>query len=244
MPRSGTLAYNKVMPSKDTIREYKQGGVYHIYNRGINKQNIFLDSRDYSTFLFYLKLYLDNPENLKDFDPQKRKYLNRKNFYKTISLLCFCLMPNHYHLVLRQVGERDISEFMGSVMLNYSMYFNSRHKRVGPLFQGKYRAVLVKNDNYLLHLSRYIHLNPFIKNAEENAKVRNLSKELLDYDYSSYLVYLGKKNIKWVNPEFILNYFEENKDQDMIKESSYQEFIKDYKYGSKEILGDLAIEKD
>jgi len=228
------------MPSKNTVREYLKNGVYHVYNRGINKQNIFLNDHDYSTFLFYLKLYLDDPEKLKDLDPQKRHYLSRKIFYGKVELLCYCLMPNHFHLILKQKGEKDISEFMRCVTLNYSMCFNDKRKRVGPLFQGKYKAVLVKNDEYLLHLSRYIHLNPF-------AKVPNLGgkNKVADYTYSSCANYLGKKKSSWLQPKLILDYFEENKNDFNIKKSSYERFVEDYEYDiddAKELLEDLVLE--
>ncbi len=234
MLRLPTLAYNKIMPAKNAIKEYLEGGVYHVYNRGINKQDIFLDEKDYATFLYYLKMYLDNPENLDKSDLYKKNRTARKSFYKQIDLLCYCLMPNHFHLILKQRGERDISEFMRSLIINYSMYFNSIHKRVGPLFQGAYKAVLIKNDNYLLHLSRYIHVNPL-------AKVGNLSK-VIDYPYSSYANYLGKKDTKWVKPGFILDYFEDNKGEDIIAQDSYKDFVEEYEYDSKDIIGDLILE--
>lgn len=116
------------------------------------------------------------------------------------------------------------------------MYFNDRYDRVGTLFQGPYKAVLVKEDNYLLHLSRYIHTNPL-----ELVKGENLDK-LIKYPYSSYANYLGKKNTTWVKPEFILDYFKNNKDQYNIDKSSYKEFMEDYKYDSKEILGSITID--
>ena len=230
------------MPSKNTVREYLKNGVYHVYNRGINKQNIFLNDHDYSTFLFYLKLYLDDPEKLKDLDPQKRHYLSRKSFYGKVELLCYCLMSNHFHLILKQKGEKDISEFMRCVTLNYSMCFNDKRKRVGPLFQGKYKAVLVKNDEYLLHLSRYIHLNPFAKVPNLGGNLGGKNK-VADYTYSSCVNYLGKKKSSWLQPKLILDYFEENKDKDItINKSSYKKFMKDYSDESKEILKDLILE--
>ncbi len=222
------------MPGKNLIKQYVENGIYHTYNRGINKQEIFLDDQDYSVFLFFLKLYLDNPNNIKDLDSQKRKYLSRKNFYGKVDLLCYCLMPNHLHLVIKQKDKHDISDFMRCIMTNYSMYFNDKYERVGPLFQGRYKAVLIKEDNYLLHLSRYIHINPIAKHP-------SLGK-LEEYNYSSYLCYLGKKNQEWVKPKFILDYFNNPKNKNIISKSSYQSFVEDYELDSKEILGNLTIE--
>ncbi|OIP22293.1 hypothetical protein COS74_01160 [bacterium CG06_land_8_20_14_3_00_33_50] len=224
------------MPSKNSIKQYVENGIYHIYNRGINKQDIFLDDQDYSTFLFYLKLYLDNPDNLKDLDPQKKACFVRKNFNNSIDLLCYCLMPNHFHLILRQSSEKDIIDFMRCVATNYSMYFNKKYDRVGYLFQGRYKAVLVNSDNYLFHLSRYIHLNP---SAIQSGKGASLAEE---YKYSSYANYLGLKYTNWLKPELILEYFDQQKDQNIIAKSIYKEFIEDYEIDSKEILGDLVIE--
>lgn len=222
------------MPSKNTIKEYEEGGIYHIYNRGINKQDIFLDKKDYAMFLFYLKLYLEVPENIKDIDVQKRKYLERKNFYKKIDLLLYCLMPNHFHLTVQQRDEKDIAEFMQCLITNYSMYFNRRYKRVGPLFQGRYKAVLVKNDEYLLHLSHYIHTNPF----PLLAKGQTLGR----YDYSSYNAYLGKQKLKWLKKEVVLNYFLDQNEHLPGIEGAYKEFVEEFKFDSKEMLGNLAIE--
>jgi len=231
LPRFGTLAYTILMPSKNTIREYEEGGIYHIYNRGTNKQDIFLDKKDYTRFLFYLKLYLEEPESIQDIDIQKRNYLERRNFHENINLLLYCLMPNHFHVVLKQKGEKDITDFIRCVALNYSMYFNKRHSRVGPLFQGKYKAVLVKNDEYLLHLSRYIHRNP-------SAKVRNLG----EYDWSSYSAYLGKQDIKWLKKDIILEYFANHHNDPLIQAPSYKSFVEDLEYDSKEMLGALALD--
>ena len=229
------------MPSKNLVREFLEGGVYHVYNRGINKQNIFFDEKDYATFLFYIKLYLDDPDKLKDLDPQKKKSLVRRNFYGNINLLCYCLMPNHFHLLVKQEEERDLAEFMRCVLTNYSMYFNKKYNRLGPVFQGTYKAILVKDDAYLLHLSRYIHLNPVSIIYNEFVKGVTPAK-LADYPYSSYADYLGNKNTTWVKPSSVLDYFKDNKRQYIISESSYQEFIEDSKYDSKNIIGDLAIE--
>lgn len=225
------MAYTMTMPSKNTIRQYEEGGIYHIYNRGINKQDIFLGQKDYAMFLFYLKLYLEEPENIKDIDVQKRNYLERRNFRESIDLLLYCLMPNHFHLTVRQKGEKDITDFMRCVTLNYSMYFNKRHNRVGPLFQGKYKAILVKNDEYLLHLSRYTHRNP-------SAKVPNLG----EYEYSSYQSYLGLKDVKWLKKDLILDYFENHQNDPLLKTKSYKSFVEDLEYDSKEILGALALD--
>ncbi len=236
------------MPSKNIIKEYLKGGVYHVYNRGVGKQDIFLNDHDYSTFLFYLKLYLDNPKNTKELDLyHKRKHTLRKNFYKTIDLLCYCLMPNHLHLLIKQKNEKDIIEFMKCLITTYSMYFNRKYDRVGHLFQGRYKAVLVDNDNYLLHLSRYIHLNPVLENPVEGQTLdKGKIQKITNYPYSSYLNYLGKKNTSWVKQEFILDYFEDNKKDILLDKNktkfSYKNFVEDYIIDSEEIIGGFVLE--
>jgi len=225
------LAYTMFMPSKNSIKQYEEGGIYHVYNRGINKQDIFMDKKDYAMFLFYLKLYLEEPENVKDIDVQKRNYLERRNFCENIDLLLYCLMPNHFHLALKQKGEKDMEHFMRCVTINYSMYFNKRHNRVGPLFQGRYKAVLVENDEYLLHLSRYIHLNP-------PAKVRNLG----EYEYSSYSAYLGRQDIKWLRKDLILGYFNSQNENQMGITGLYKGFVEDTQFDSREMVGGLALD--
>lgn len=141
------------MPAKNSIKTYVEDTFYHIYNRGVEKRVIFLDDHDYNTFIFYLKLYLSPP----GFDKKQRI---RKTFHNDITLHSFCLMPNHFHLLIHQQKPTDITNFMRALSTSYSMYFNKKYKRVGSLFQGKYRAAVVDNDSYLIALSRYIHHNP------------------------------------------------------------------------------------
>ena len=152
------------MPSRNSLKEYVEGGIYHIYNRGIDKRDVFTDSGDYKYFLHLLKVYLQDPKKTKRTVLLDDKHLYiRRNFFGKIDLLCYCLMPNHFHFIIRQREASDITEFMKCLMTSYSMYFNIKHKRTGTLFQGRYKAVLVKDDNYILHLSRYIHMNPIPK---------------------------------------------------------------------------------
>jgi len=220
------------MPCKNSRKAYKENGIYHIYNRGVEKRDIFLDDQDYKTFLYFLKEYLLDPN-----DPQKksREYkgrtLVRRSFIDRIELLAYCLMPNHFQLLLKQKGENDMTEFMKCLATSYSMYFNDKYERVGSLFQGRYKAVSVENDDYLLHLSRYIHLNSFDK-----------GQALAEYDWSSYQEYLGVRSTKWVKPEFILSIFNGNIGNEMIGKSVYKDFVEDYEYDSREILGGLTLE--
>lgn len=226
------------MPSKNVIKEYVKDGIYHSYNRGINKQDLFLDKRDYATFLYFLRLYLSPPEKelpMCEGVTLTRQTRGRKNFYGKIELLGYCLMPNHFHLLIKQRDEKDLSEFMRCLMTNYSMYFNHRYERIGPPFQGTYKAVLVRNEDYLLHLSRYIHLNPTSLNG---VTLRNL----LQYDWSSYAEYLGKRDTEWVRSNLILSCFEQNIDSPLVGNESYLKFVEDYSLESEKLLGNLTLE--
>lgn len=157
------------MASKNSRKTYAEQSYYHIYNRGVEKRHIFLDSQDYGVFLSYLKQYLSpkdekalsaklsNPTISAQEKDKVLKLLRLNNFYNEIFLLAFCLMPNHFHFLIKQVGALSIDKFMNSLALRYAVYFNRKYKRIGGLFQDVYKAVSVETDEQLLHLSRYIH---------------------------------------------------------------------------------------
>lgn len=199
------------MPSKNIIKTYIENGFYHIYNRGVEKRQIFLDDQDRHVFLNYLKTYLSPKEILideiknNDLDFEKKEkiiseiYINN-NFYRKIELISFVLMPNHFHLELKQIGKKDIESFMRSLITKYSKYFNKKYERVGPLFQGRYKAVLIKNVEYLQYLSKYIHQNP------QEILVKNHPLE--SYSWSSYPSYLNKIVLSWLKTDLIkANFF-------------------------------------
>lgn len=197
------------MPSRNVLKPYVENGYYHIYNRGVEKRLIFEDSQDYSVFLSYLKEALI-PKNEKklyerlsneDLGWPERQRIKRvlaiKNFSDEIELLSFCMMPNHFHLLIKQNSPRSIDNLTSSVMTRYSMYFNKKNSRRGPLFEGVYKAVLVESEEQLLHLSRYIHRNPLTLANGRNYQNR----------YTSLPEYLSKRKTDWLKPEDILSYF-------------------------------------
>lgn len=228
------------MPAKNVVKIYVEDGFYHLYNRGVEKRDIFLDDQDYRVFLHYLKVYLSPPPVKKE-EPFKTLPLQRplNNFYQKIVLLAYCLKPNHFHLLLRQKPANGIEDFMRSLGTKYVQYFNKRYDRVGPLFQETYKAVLVESDEQLLHLSRYIHLNPLGEN--EDKKDYPLKRIILD-SYSSYAEYLGKRRTFWVEPKEILRFFKTAQKIHLKDILSYQSFVEDYAFDSKEYLGDLVLE--
>ena len=168
------LFYYFIMPYREPI--FFEGGYYHIYSRGSEKRQIFLDRADYQRFLKRLEEYKDKHD---------------------VSVLCYCLMPNHYHLLIKQNTQESISHFIYRLNLAYAMYFNKRYERVGPLFQGRFKAKNVSSDEYLVHLSRYIHLNP-LSPAQTNVE---------NYPWSSLQIYLERKNDDLVDLDLIKSYF-------------------------------------
>jgi len=129
------------------------------------------------------------------------------DLYKNIQLLAYALMPNHFHFLFKQFSENAITEFMRRITNAYVQYFNNKYKRVGPLFQGRYKGVLVDKDDYFIYLSSYIHINPI-----ELPKYSEINT-LEDYPYSSYSDYIGKTNTPWIHREYILNYINDKEDK-------------------------------
>jgi len=220
------------MPSRNIIKTYIEGGYYHIYNRGVEKRDIFLDENDCKIFLHYIKLYLSPIEEiLKAYPDNVRiRRFTKLNLAKEVDLFCFSLMPNHFHFLVKQKNKDGIIKFMRRLMTSYVMHFNKKNNRVGTLLQGRYKAVNVDKDEYLLHLTRYIHLNPF------ELKSKNISFK----NFSSYKYYLGTKQASWVKPEEILDYFSFKSKE--YKISTYKSFVEDSLLNSKEILGELSLD--
>jgi len=223
------------MPSKHRYKKYVEGGYYHVYNRGVAKQEIFLNSQDFKVFLKYIKEALTEPKIEKvEFSLRGRTFraVPRpvKHFQEEIVLIAYCLMPNHFHFLLKQNKKDSMISFMRSLITRYVNYFNKKYDRVGPLLQGRYKAILITQDNYLLHLTRYIHLNP-------TEFTKNLIKT-----YSSYADYLGLRRTTWIKPGTILKFFDSKAIPEIIKINTYKDFVENYRKDSKQVLGELALE--
>lgn len=209
------------MPSPHSRKIYVENGYYHVFNRGVEKRVIFEDSQDYKVFLSYIKEYLSLPPDpnqfLKEltFKGQAFKGVPRlpKNYNGEIELVAYCLMPNHFHFLIKQNSKFGLPSFMQSLLTRYSAYFNKKYDRVGSLFQGRYKAVMVKDDRQLLILSRYIHRNPL-----------EITPDLEDA-YSSYADYLGKRNTSWLKPKIVLDFFDKKTAPEFIKINSYKDFV-------------------
>lgn len=229
------------MPSKNRIKTYVENGFYHVYNRGVEKRTIFLDNQDYLVFLSFLKNYLSPLAETKPHPvvtvtgsgPVRLRPL--KNFFNNVSLHTYCLMPNHFHFLISQVAADGMPHFMQALCTSYSMYFNKKYNRVGPLFQGVYKAIHVMEDSYLLHLSRYIHLNPLELTGSGPVGYKT-------YEFSSYSYYLGKKHAEWINPQPILAFFKTQQRTGLKDFLSYQSFVEDFVEDPREMLGSLTID--
>lgn len=212
------------MPAKNSIKEYVQNGYYHIYNRGVDKRTIFQDDQDYNVFQTYLKDYLTPKDNDElrnqlsnvDFTYKDRDLILKRialnNFYQKVTMLAYCLMPNHFHFLVKQDDENSIDSFMNSLGTRYTMYFNRKYQRVGPLYQDVYKAVLVSSDEQLVYLSKYIHRQALFSGYSQ----------LLSPQPSSYYCYIGKQKIDWVDQNEILSFFSKTLEKSFL---TYEQFI-------------------
>ncbi|HEY4489802.1 MAG TPA: transposase [Candidatus Paceibacterota bacterium] len=174
---------------------FAPGEYYHVFSRGVEKRKIFLTKGDYDRFLallyilnqnasFVIGNYLKSGKSLdRIFDEKREKTL--------VTILSYCLMPNHFHLLIREDKENGISKAMGKILTGYSMYFNKKYDRTGPLFVKPFRAVHVNNDNHLKHLFAYIHLNCLdlceAHWKKEGIKNHKVAESFLNkYKFSSY----------------------------------------------------------
>ncbi len=201
------------MPAKNTVRAFETGGYYHVYNRGAGKRIVFHDDYDKAYFLGIIARYLD--PKVHDYDGNGAEY---PKYDTDIELLAYCLMGNHIHLLFYiKQSPNALSMLVKSIMVSYTMYFNLKYKESGTLFQGKYRASRITRDDYLQHISRYIHLNP-----------RNYAT----YQFSSFQAYTGGAVPRWLNPQRLLALFNTNE---------YKAFVADYE-GHKEALESIRSE--
>lgn len=198
--------------------ELVSGEYYHIYNRGNSKQKIFLDKEDYLRFSGLL--YACNQKgNLKVANLNKDQTLydvDREGII--IDIGAYCLMPNHFHLLITQSEDKNITNFIQKLSTSYSMYFNKKYKRTGSLFEGKFKSQHLSTDRYLKYMFSYINLNP-IKLIQKDWKEKGIKNKkeaigyLKDYLYSSYLDCIGIERIqnKILNLEAFPEYFPNNK---------------------------------
>jgi len=189
-------------------RTFSKNIIYHVLNRGVDKRRIFLSEKDHLRFIHDLFEFNDAAQLThtaysfaKASGTRKAIYIQkeRKPRKLLVEILAFCLMPNHYHLLLRQKTEDGIIKFMRRLNMGYAKYFNEKYERNGSLFQGRYKAVPVTTEAHFIHLPYYIHTNPLDLVAPDwrKQKLSNINsawKHLENYRWSSHLDYLDIRN--------------------------------------------------
>ena len=186
------------MPSKYVVRNFAEDSCYHVFNRGVEKRNIFLDEEDYTTLQSHLFKYLQPIEKVAEKYPDTPVRLYGKNLSEEVELVAYCLMPNHFHLLLKQNTKDGVSKLLKRVTNAYTLYFNQKNDRIGGLMQGRFRAAGIDNESLFIHLVRYIHLNPVVS---------GLTQDLTSYRWSSYGDYLGQPAELPSSKSKVLSYF-------------------------------------
>jgi len=210
------------------------GEYYHLYNRGIDKRIIFKSRKDYERFMMLLYVSNSNEQffRLDNLINQQRKTFNQililEKGEPLISIGVWCLMPNHFHLLIKQEIDGGITRFMRKLGVGYSMFFNIKYQRSGSLFGGLFKSKLIgKDDDYMKQLFGYIHINPLdieFPNWKHDVikATGNMKKFLTVYPYSSYLDYIGENRVEKniINPENFPEYFQ--------NAQSFEDFVGDY----------------
>ncbi|MFA6475932.1 MAG: transposase [Candidatus Paceibacterota bacterium] len=181
--------------------------IYHVYNRGVDKRDIFNNDSDRRRFLACLHCFNDtNQARNTDYEES----IKNDGREKLVEILAFVLMPNHYHLLVKPLVENGVSEFMRKIGTGYTHYFNIQNERSGTLFQGKYKFVRIEDDEQLNYIPFYIHFNPaeLVEEKWKDKEIRD-KKRLLDflksYEWSSLPVYLGKSRFSNIVDKNILD---------------------------------------
>lgn len=189
-------------------RDYKNfasGSIFHIYNRGNNKEKIFFDDQDYRAFLFRLGLSLGFEQEELSHElcsfPNSRIRIIKTNKVD-FKLHVFSLIPNHFHLLIEQCNEVPISKLISKLCTSYAKYINLKYSRVGHVFQDKFKAVLIEGDSQLMWTSSYIHIN-----AVKDGLVKNPT----EYKWSSYNDYARDRGLPFVCTDLIGPMFGDNK---------------------------------
>lgn len=197
------------------FRDYKifrPNNYYHIFNRGNQKQDVFLEEQDFLNFLKRTKIALGqtvtNQLRITPLPPN------------SFTILAYCLMPNHYHFLIKQESTISVDRLIAKICTSYAMYFNKKYQKVGNLFQDAFKAKLIEDDSYLTYLSAYIHHNP--KN--------------LNYPFSSFLDYCSGRNGTLCNKNIILNMFQGDP-------KAYKKFVMDYNPKAEEKIQNLLFEE-
>lgn len=208
--------------------------IYHIFNKGIAGQPIFSSIYDYQRFINLIDYYRFSSTDLR-FSfynrlpiERKQRFLEEMKMIKTTQVLiyAYCLMPNHFHLLVKEIESNGTRKFIANLQNSYAKYFNKKRKRNGSLFQEMFKIVRVENDEQFLHVARYIHLNPLTSYIIKKAS------DLNKYAWSSYPSYLGKPQNEFIEQSMLLNYYKNKEDLKSftLDQADYQKKIHDLDY--------------
>ncbi len=199
---------------------FANGEIYHIYNRGIDRRPIFTNKQEYRRLIQSLAFYIPTDTSIRlshylvmSQGDQQKVDLRRQMASRRVSTLSYCLMPNHFHLLLRQESEGGISEYLRLLQNSYARYFNIKHSRSGALFEGIFKAVYIESQQQLVHVSRYIHLNPY------TAYLVKDPSNLANYAWSSLRDYVAPSPTSFIDTQTILS--------DFSSTSAYYDFVLD-----------------
>lgn len=219
------------MPYRTTIFANEQ--TYHVINRGVARSPIFKEEKDYLRVLQLMGFYKHAGPALRfSFynrlpNREKEDFMNslKKENEPLVEIVAFCLMPNHMHFLLKQLRPKGVPIFMRNLENSYARYFNTKYERIGALFQAMFRAVMIESDEQLLHVSRYVHLNPATSSLVK-------PEDLSNFPWSSLAEYLGTQSPKLVNPDLVLGYFKKKEDyrQFVFDQADYQKELEKIKH--------------
>ena len=196
------------------------GEYYHVYNRGNNRQDIFLSRENYGFFLRRVRDYLLGEE--RERLPKSHRLRKSPEAGPCATIVAYCLMPNHFHMLVRPEDD-ELSDHMQRLGISYTKAINERFGRVGALFQGQFQALHVDKDEYLLHLTRYMHLNPVIAGMVRRAE---------NWEFSSYRDYIGLRGGTLVSPDIVLAQFPSR--------AAYREYVEALREGEDEVIKHLV----
>ncbi len=199
---------------------FQNGYIYHIFNRAVEGKQIFATNteRERALMLSHFYRFEELPmrlSHLLQLSPalQSDVLEKIKKQEQTIKILAFAIMPNHFHFLLQQEKENGIAKFISNFSNAYAKYYNTKHKRNGHIFQGRFKAVFIENDEQLIHVSRYIHLNPVVSSIIELTKLKS-------YRWTSYTEYITPQPNSMVSTELINSMF--------LRDKSYEKFVEDH----------------
>lgn len=200
------------------------GELYHIYTKSIAEYKIFKSKRDFLRMEELIRFYkYEQDVRFSSYEILKKEGRIINFDIKIVEIIAYCLMPTHIHLILLQTQDNGISKFMEKILKSYALYFNNKYKRKGPLWSGKFSNVLIRTDEQLLHLTRYIHLNPVSAYLVEKPE---------DWEFSSYREYIGIKRE---------NFLSKWDDFLEIKVEEYKKFVEERKDYQRELAKIKAL---